>query len=77
MHKVEVFYVLCLFLTGKHKSIVSWLNFYVSGFESITFSCLFLLFFERNTPITLHVFRILGTEKALRFETDSWHVCFV
>ena len=23
MHKVEVFYVLCLFLTGKHKLIVS------------------------------------------------------
>lgn len=29
MHKVEVFYVLCLFLTGKHKSIVSWFNIYM------------------------------------------------
>ena len=26
MHKVEVFYVLCLFLTGKHKVMVSLQN---------------------------------------------------
>ena len=38
-----MFYVLCLFLTGKHKSIVSWLNIYMYFcFESITFCCLLL-----------------------------------
>ena len=33
MHKVEVFYVLCLFLTGKHKLIVSWNFRYNKSFK--------------------------------------------
>lgn len=52
MHKVEVFYVLCLFLTGKHKVMVSWQNHH----DNISFLLVYQIWMDEKLWMKVNMF---------------------